>query len=153
MPSPNPFFMHTHKCAKIVWSNGWFNFLISADIFARGNEKCKLAFKELYEQCSQTVTIALAWALCWPMKLDHVCDLMSGNRSYNNNFRPVPAGESSWRQCLKCLQYLDRARRVWQRVCWEITLARNISLQREDWTVSRGNLTYPKLTIVVYRHG
>lgn len=34
-------------------------------------------FAKSYDQCYDAVTWAAAWLLCWPMKLDFICDAVT----------------------------------------------------------------------------
>lgn len=45
------------------------------DQFSRAAEKCRGMFKKGYDVCYDTVTWVAAWLLCWPMKLDFVCNI------------------------------------------------------------------------------
>ncbi|KAJ8674003.1 hypothetical protein QAD02_005265 [Eretmocerus hayati] len=41
-----------------------------------GSARCRDAFGQAYDRCADAVTVALAWAVCWPMKLSFVCNLV-----------------------------------------------------------------------------
>ncbi|XP_030768206.1 protein sneaky [Sitophilus oryzae] len=45
------------------------------DMFARSAMKCRKMFESGYNKCYETVTWIAAWLLCWPMKLDFVCNI------------------------------------------------------------------------------
>jgi hypothetical protein len=46
-------------------------------IFYNASGSCSIAFRDLYDNCYATVTDVLGWALCWPMDLQHVCNMIS----------------------------------------------------------------------------
>lgn len=43
--------------------------------FSKAGEKCRGMFAKAYDGCYNTVTWVAAWLLCWPMKLDFVCNI------------------------------------------------------------------------------
>lgn len=45
------------------------------DQFAKAAIKCRKMFESGYDKCYETVTWFAAWLLCWPMKLDFVCNI------------------------------------------------------------------------------
>lgn len=45
------------------------------DQFAKAGIKCRKMFESGYDKCYETVTWFAAWLLCWPMKLDFVCNI------------------------------------------------------------------------------
>ncbi|KAL1514090.1 hypothetical protein ABEB36_003409 [Hypothenemus hampei] len=45
------------------------------DQFAKATIKCRKMFENGYDKCYETVTWVAAWLLCWPMKLDFVCNI------------------------------------------------------------------------------
>lgn len=45
------------------------------DQFTRAASKCRGMFQTAYDKCYETVTWIAAWLLCWPMKLDFVCNI------------------------------------------------------------------------------
>ncbi|RZC37622.1 DC STAMP domain containing protein, partial [Asbolus verrucosus] len=45
------------------------------DQFTRAAKKCRGMFQKAYDKCYETVTWVAAWLLCWPMKLDFVCNI------------------------------------------------------------------------------
>ncbi|XP_060528323.1 protein sneaky [Cylas formicarius] len=45
------------------------------DQFTRAAMRCRKMFETGYNKCYDTVTWAAAWLLCWPMKLDFVCNI------------------------------------------------------------------------------
>ncbi|KAH0566703.1 protein sneaky-like [Cotesia glomerata] len=47
------------------------------DQLAAGSERCRYMFAKSYDQCYDAVTWAAAWLLCWPMKLDFICDAVT----------------------------------------------------------------------------
>ncbi|KAJ3643166.1 hypothetical protein Zmor_025892 [Zophobas morio] len=45
------------------------------DQFTRAATKCRAMFEKAYNKCYDAVTWAAAWLLCWPMKLDFICNI------------------------------------------------------------------------------
>ena len=45
------------------------------DQFTRAAMRCRGMFQSGYDSCYETVTWVAAWLLCWPMKLDFVCNI------------------------------------------------------------------------------
>ncbi|KAJ8978448.1 hypothetical protein NQ317_017651 [Molorchus minor] len=45
------------------------------DQFTRASKKCRGMFEATYNKCYEAVTWIAAWLLCWPMKLDFVCNI------------------------------------------------------------------------------
>lgn len=45
------------------------------DQFTKAGKKCRKMFAKAYDGCYDTVTWVAAWLLCWPMKLDFVCNI------------------------------------------------------------------------------
>lgn len=45
------------------------------DQFSKAAAKCRKMFSKGYDVCYDTVTWAAAWLLCWPMKLNFVCNI------------------------------------------------------------------------------
>lgn len=43
--------------------------------FSKAAEKCRGMFKKGYDSCYDAVTWVAAWLLCWPMKLNFVCNI------------------------------------------------------------------------------
>lgn len=43
--------------------------------FIKASIKCRNMFSSGYDKCYDTVTWIAAWILCWPMKLDFVCNI------------------------------------------------------------------------------
>ncbi|CAH1115014.1 unnamed protein product [Psylliodes chrysocephalus] len=43
--------------------------------FAKASIKCRDMFQKGYDKCYDTVTWVAAWLLCWPMKLDFICNI------------------------------------------------------------------------------
>ncbi|KAJ8920140.1 hypothetical protein NQ315_011799 [Exocentrus adspersus] len=43
--------------------------------FTKAGKKCRGMFEMAYNKCYDTVTWVAAWLLCWPMKLDFVCNI------------------------------------------------------------------------------
>ncbi|XP_018306105.1 DC-STAMP domain-containing protein 1 [Mycetomoellerius zeteki] len=43
---------------------------------SHGAERCRDMFADAYDKCYDTVTVFAAWLLCWPMKLNFVCNLV-----------------------------------------------------------------------------
>ncbi|XP_050303167.1 protein sneaky-like isoform X2 [Anthonomus grandis grandis] len=43
--------------------------------FERAAERCRTMFETGYNKCYDTVTWVAGWLLCWPMKLDFVCNI------------------------------------------------------------------------------
>ncbi|KAJ8959960.1 hypothetical protein NQ318_009393 [Aromia moschata] len=43
--------------------------------FTKAANKCRKMFQAAYDKCYDTVTWVAAWLLCWPMKLDFVCNI------------------------------------------------------------------------------
>ncbi|ENN75308.1 hypothetical protein YQE_08085, partial [Dendroctonus ponderosae] len=43
--------------------------------FIKASIKCRNMFSSGYDKCYETVTWIAAWILCWPMKLDFVCNI------------------------------------------------------------------------------
>ncbi|KAL3275786.1 hypothetical protein HHI36_020531 [Cryptolaemus montrouzieri] len=43
--------------------------------FSTAALRCRNMFQSLYDKCYEAVTWAAAWVLCWPMKLDFVCNI------------------------------------------------------------------------------
>ncbi|CAH0555000.1 unnamed protein product [Brassicogethes aeneus] len=46
------------------------------DQFTRAAMKCRTVFAKGYDSCYDTVTWLAAWILCWPMKLDFICNIV-----------------------------------------------------------------------------
>lgn len=44
--------------------------------FTSAGQKCRKMFGNAYNKCYDTVTWMAAWLLCWPMKLDFVCNIV-----------------------------------------------------------------------------
>ncbi|OXA63119.1 DC-STAMP domain-containing protein 1 [Folsomia candida] len=47
------------------------------EVFSKGTMKCVELFNGKYEDCNEAVTKVLGWALCWPMKLTFICDILT----------------------------------------------------------------------------
>lgn len=45
------------------------------DQFSKAARKCRGMFEKGYNSCYDTVSWVAAWLLCWPMKLDFVCNI------------------------------------------------------------------------------
>lgn len=45
------------------------------DELTKAGRHCRGMFAKAYDNCYDTVTWAVAWLLCWPMKLDFVCNI------------------------------------------------------------------------------
>lgn len=45
------------------------------DQFSKASMKCREMFEKAYDRCYEAVTWAAAWLICWPMKLDFVCNI------------------------------------------------------------------------------
>lgn len=45
------------------------------DQFTKAANNCRKMFQKGYDTCYDTVTWVAAWLLCWPMKLDFVCNI------------------------------------------------------------------------------
>ncbi|CAG9772832.1 unnamed protein product [Ceutorhynchus assimilis] len=45
------------------------------DQFTKASIKCRAMFQKGYDTCYETVSWIAAWILCWPMKLDFVCNV------------------------------------------------------------------------------
>lgn len=45
------------------------------DQFSKAAKNCRNMFQKAYDKCYDTVTWVAAWLLCWPMKLDFVCNI------------------------------------------------------------------------------
>lgn len=45
------------------------------DQFTKASKKCRAMFQKAYDKCYDTVTWVAAWLLCWPMKLDFICNI------------------------------------------------------------------------------
>jgi hypothetical protein len=45
------------------------------DQFTRAANNCRDMFKTAYDKCYDAVTWIAAWLLCWPMKLDFMCNI------------------------------------------------------------------------------
>jgi hypothetical protein len=45
------------------------------DQFTKAANNCRDMFKTAYDKCYDAVTWIAAWLLCWPMKLDFVCNI------------------------------------------------------------------------------
>lgn len=45
------------------------------DQFSKAGTKCRGMFQKAYDKCYDTVTWVAAWLLCWPMKLDFICNI------------------------------------------------------------------------------
>ncbi|CAG9862437.1 unnamed protein product [Phyllotreta striolata] len=43
--------------------------------FVKASLKCREMFKKGYDTCYDTVTWVAGWILCWPMKLDFICNI------------------------------------------------------------------------------
>ncbi|XP_028137332.2 protein sneaky [Diabrotica virgifera virgifera] len=43
--------------------------------FTKASNKCREMFANAYDTCYDTVTWLAAWLLCWPMKLDFICNI------------------------------------------------------------------------------
>lgn len=44
--------------------------------FTSAGKKCRNMFESAYNKCYDTVSWVAAWLLCWPMKLDFVCNIV-----------------------------------------------------------------------------
>ncbi|CAL8070899.1 unnamed protein product [Orchesella dallaii] len=47
------------------------------EIFTKGTLACISIFQGKHEECKESVGFALAWILCWPMKMEFICDILS----------------------------------------------------------------------------
>lgn len=43
--------------------------------FTKAAQKCRDMFASAYNSCYDTVTWMAAWLLCWPMRLDFICNV------------------------------------------------------------------------------
>lgn len=43
--------------------------------FTKAAQKCRDMFASAYNSCYDTVTWMAAWLLCWPMRLDFICNI------------------------------------------------------------------------------
>lgn len=41
----------------------------------RSSQNCKQIFADHFEQCEQKLSPWVSWIMCWPMRVDYVCDL------------------------------------------------------------------------------
>lgn len=58
------------------------------DQFTKASKRCREMFANAYDSCYDTVTWVAAWLLCWPMKLDFVCNIA---QALGGNSRCDPA--------------------------------------------------------------
>ncbi|KAF7271176.1 hypothetical protein GWI33_015914 [Rhynchophorus ferrugineus] len=64
------------------------------DQFAKAALKCRKMFSSAYDKCYDTVTWLAGWLLCWPMKLDFVCNIAEalGGTSRCDPSKDIDAG-------------------------------------------------------------
>ncbi len=62
------------------------NFYNISEAFSKGTLKCVEVFQGKYDDCTEAVTKVLGWALCWPMKLTFICDILTSNLICINHF-------------------------------------------------------------------
>ncbi|CAH1156015.1 unnamed protein product [Phaedon cochleariae] len=62
--------------------------------FTKAAERCRDMFKNGYNKCYDTVTFMAAWLLCWPMKLDFICNIAEslGGASRCDPSKDISAG-------------------------------------------------------------
>ena len=59
-------------------------FFVCSDVISKGAERCRELFSEAYDKCYNTVSVFVAWLLCWPMKLTFICNLAQGKTTQTN---------------------------------------------------------------------
>ncbi|XP_008549305.1 protein sneaky [Microplitis demolitor] len=82
------------------------------DQLTKGSDRCRYMFEKSYDECYEAVTWAAAWLLCWPMKLDFVCQAVEslGGANICNPDGNIEAGVGDGYYGLKEAQkYLEKS--------------------------------------------